>query len=118
MEMLSIYLGMPIEFNRYENSKHGQKMLSSMLENVPQIGRSKLRIAQKMHALKMSVFPRIDYRMICADLSRKYLERPNAQIPGGSASGSGFMEFLSSRSRCHGRMVSSRSHQSATDRTH
>jgi hypothetical protein len=70
MEMASIYLRMPIEFNRCENSKHRQEVLSSMLEHARQIGRSKLHITQKTHALKMFVFPRIDYRMTCDDLSR------------------------------------------------
>jgi hypothetical protein len=70
MEMVSIYLGMPIGFNRYEKTKHGQEVLANMLEDARIIGRSKLRITQKMHALKMFVFPRIDYRMMCPDLGR------------------------------------------------
>jgi hypothetical protein len=82
MEMVSIYLGTPIRFNRYENSRHKQEVLTSILEDTRQIGRSKLRITQKTHALKMFVFPRIDYRMMCADLSRTHLERWNAQIRG------------------------------------
>jgi hypothetical protein len=73
---------MPIGFNRYENSKHSQEALASMLEDSRQIGRSKLRIAQKMHALKIFVFPRIDCRMMCADLSWNRLERWDAQIRG------------------------------------
>jgi hypothetical protein len=80
MEMVSICLGMPIGFNRYEKSKHGQEVLASMLEGAHQIGRSKLKITKKMHALKMFVFPRIDYRMMCADLSRTHLEKWDAQI--------------------------------------
>jgi hypothetical protein len=67
-----------IGFNRYENSKHGQEVLASMLEDARQIGRSKLRITQKMHSLKRFVFPGIDYRMMCADLSRTHLERWDA----------------------------------------
>jgi hypothetical protein len=82
MEMVSIHLGMPIGFNRYENTKHGQEVLSSMMEDACQIGRSKLQITQKMHALKMFVFPRIDYRMMCADLSRSHLDQCDAQIRG------------------------------------
>jgi hypothetical protein len=66
---------MPIVFSRYENSKRGQEVFASMLEDASQIGRSKVRITQKIHALKMFVFPRIDYRMMCADLSRTHLER-------------------------------------------
>jgi hypothetical protein len=82
MEMVSIYLGIPIGFNRYENTKHGQEVLRSMLEDARQIGRSKLRITQKMHALKMFVFPRIDYRMMCADLARTHLEKWDSSIRG------------------------------------
>jgi hypothetical protein len=82
MEMVSIYLGMPIGFNRYENSKHGQNVLASMLEDARIIGQSKLRITQKMLALKMFVFPRIDYRMMCADLSRSHLEKWDTNIRG------------------------------------
>jgi hypothetical protein len=82
MEMVSIYLGMPIGFNRYENSKHGQKVLANMLEDARIIGRSKLRITQKMHALKMFVFPRIDCRMMCADLARSNLDRWDTNIRG------------------------------------
>jgi hypothetical protein len=82
MEFVSIYLGMPIGFNRQENSKHGQEVLASMLEDARQIGRSKLRITQKTHALKMFVFPRTDYRMMCADLSKTHLEKWDSQIRG------------------------------------
>jgi hypothetical protein len=70
-----VYLGMPIGFSRYEKSKHTQEVFASMFKDARQIGRSKLRITQKMHALKMFVFPRIDYRMMCADLSRIHLGR-------------------------------------------
>jgi hypothetical protein len=80
MEMVSMYLGMPIGLNRYENSNPGQEVLASVIEEARQIGRSKLRITQKMHGLKMFVFPRIDYRMMCADLSRSHLERWDAHI--------------------------------------
>jgi hypothetical protein len=57
-------------------------VLASILEDARQIGRSKLRIIQKMHALKMFVSPRVDCRMMCADLSRAHLERWDAQIRG------------------------------------
>jgi hypothetical protein len=50
MDVVSICLGMPIGFNRWENSKHVQEVLASMLDHARQIGRSKLRITQKcMH---------------------------------------------------------------------
>jgi hypothetical protein len=48
MEMVSVYLGMTIGFNRYENSKHEQEVLASMLEDPRQIGRSNHRIRQKI----------------------------------------------------------------------
>jgi hypothetical protein len=64
MEIVSIYLGMPIGFNKFENKKHGEEVLASMMEDVRNIGRSRLKIVQKMHALKTFVFPRIDYRMM------------------------------------------------------
>jgi hypothetical protein len=80
MEMVPVSLEIPFGFNRCESSKHGQEVLASTIENVRQIGRSKLRITQKMHALKTFVFPRIDYRMMCADLSGTHLERWNARI--------------------------------------
>jgi hypothetical protein len=52
MEIVSIYRGMPIGFKRYENTKHGQEVLASMMEDAKNTGRSKLKIVQKMHALK------------------------------------------------------------------
>jgi hypothetical protein len=53
-----------------------------MLEDAHLIGRSKLRITQKMHTLKMSVSPRIDHRVMCSDLSRAHPERCDATIRG------------------------------------
>jgi hypothetical protein len=57
---LIIPMGMPIGCNHYENPKHGQEMLASMMEDAKTMGGSKLKILQKMHALKTFVFPRID----------------------------------------------------------
>jgi hypothetical protein len=106
MEMVSIYLGMPIGFNRYENSKLGKEVLASMLEDAHQIGRSKLRITHKMHALKIFVFPRIDYRMMCADLARTHLEKWDwKRFEEWSRIGSEFMGFQSSSFKCHGVMA-------------
>jgi hypothetical protein len=82
MEIVSIYLGMPIGFNKFENKKHGQKVLASMMEDVKNIGRSRLKIVQKMHALKTFVFPRIDYRMMCADPTKSHLDAWDAQLRG------------------------------------
>jgi hypothetical protein len=109
MKMFSIYLGMPIGFNRYENSKHGQEVfpcrLGSMLDDARQIGRSKLRITQKIHTLKMFVFPRIDYRMMCSDLSRTHLDRLDAQFVEWFGNGLVFVGSQLSYSSCHGEMV-------------
>jgi hypothetical protein len=82
MEIVSIYLGMPIGFNKFENKKHGQEALASMMEDVKNIGRSRLKIVQKMHALKTFVFPRIDHRMMCADLAKSHLDAWDAQLRG------------------------------------
>jgi hypothetical protein len=82
MEIVSIYLGMPIGFNRFENKKNRQEVLASMMEDVRDIGRSRLRIVQKMHALKTFVFPRIDYRMMCADLDKSHLDKWDSQLRG------------------------------------
>jgi hypothetical protein len=82
MEIVSIYLWMPIGFNKYENTKHWQEVLASMMEDVRNIGRSRLKLVQKMHALKTFVFPRIDYRMMCADLTKTHLDSWDAQFRG------------------------------------
>jgi hypothetical protein len=80
MEIVSIYLGMPIGFNKYEDMNRGQEVLASMTEDAKNIGRSKLKLAQKMQALKAFVFPRIHYGMMCADLSRGHLDRWDSQL--------------------------------------
>jgi hypothetical protein len=82
MEIVSIYLGMPIGFNQFENKKHGQEVLASMMEDVRNIGRSRLKIVQKMHALKTFVFPRIDYRMMCADLDKSHIDKWDSHLRG------------------------------------
>jgi hypothetical protein len=80
MELVSIYLGIPIGFNRFENTKHGQEVLASIIRDARTIGRSELRITQKMVALKRFVLPRIDHRMMCADLNKSFLDRLDSQI--------------------------------------
>jgi hypothetical protein len=64
MEIVLIYLRIPIGFNGFWNAKHGQAALASMMEHARDVSRSKLSIAEKMHAFKAFVFPRIDYRMM------------------------------------------------------
>jgi hypothetical protein len=44
MEIVSIYLGIPIGFNKQENMKHGEEVLASMMEDVKNIGRSRLKL--------------------------------------------------------------------------
>jgi hypothetical protein len=46
-----------------------------MQENIDQIGRSRLNITQKMHAIKTFELPRIDFRMMCGDLTQSDLRR-------------------------------------------
>jgi hypothetical protein len=82
MEIVSIYLGIPIGFNKFENTKHGQEVLASMMEDVRNIGRSRFKLVQKMEALKTFVFPRIDYRMMCADLTKTHLDHWDSQLRG------------------------------------
>jgi hypothetical protein len=80
MEIVSICLGMPIGFNKFENTKHCQEVLASMMEDVRNIGRSRLKLIQKMHTLNTFVFPRIYYRMMCPDLMKIYLEQWDSQL--------------------------------------
>jgi hypothetical protein len=80
MEIVSIYFGMPLGFHKYENTKHRQEMLASVMEDAKNIGRSELKLGQKMDALETFVFPRINYRMMCADLSRSHLAQWDSQI--------------------------------------
>jgi hypothetical protein len=72
MEIVSIYLGMPIGFNKFEGTKHGQEVLVSMMEDARNIGRSKLKLEQKVHALRTFAFPRIDHRVMRADLTKTH----------------------------------------------
>jgi hypothetical protein len=65
---------MSIGFNRNSNTKHGQEVLASMTEDALIIETPQLCITQKMHALKMFVFPRTAYRTRCADLSHSPFE--------------------------------------------
>jgi hypothetical protein len=97
MEIVWIYLGMPIGFNKFESSKHGQEVLASVMEDVRNIGRLRLKLVQNVHALKTFVFPRIDYRMMCADLTKAHLDRWDSQLRGVVSNGS---EPRTSRSNC------------------
>jgi hypothetical protein len=80
MDVGSMYIGMPIGFSHHEKTKHGLEVLACMMEDARTIGQSKMKITQKMSALKMFAFPRIDYQMMFADLGRRHLERCDALI--------------------------------------
>jgi hypothetical protein len=70
----SIYLGLPIGFDKEDCSLQGRLILASMKDHIISLGKSNLNIAQKMEGIKFMELPRIDYRMMCADLSRSDLE--------------------------------------------
>jgi hypothetical protein len=64
----SIYLGLPIGTNKEECSTHGAKVLESMKVNISRLAASNLNIKQKLEGVKFMELPRIDYRMMCADI--------------------------------------------------
>jgi hypothetical protein len=69
-------------FNTCENSKDGQEMLESMIEDARIIRLSKPKLTQKMHPVKMFVFPRVDYQMMCADMYKSHLTAWDSRILG------------------------------------
>jgi hypothetical protein len=69
----SIYSGLPIGFNKEECSLHGALVLESMKENIRGLGKSNLNITQKLEGTNFMELPRIDYRMMCADLKESDL---------------------------------------------
>jgi hypothetical protein len=71
----SIYLGLPIGFNKEECSLHGALVLTSMKESIQKLDKSKLNIAQKLEGVRFMELPRIDYRMMCADLRKSDLDK-------------------------------------------
>jgi hypothetical protein len=78
----SIYLGMSIGFNKEECSLHVVLVLESMKEHVRKLGRSNLNIAQKLEGIKFMELPRIDYRMMCADLKASDLDKFDCWLRG------------------------------------
>jgi hypothetical protein len=68
-----LYLGTTIAFNREDDAKHGKHILESMKENIDQIGRSRLNLTYRMHAIKTFELPRIDFRMMCGDITQSDL---------------------------------------------
>jgi hypothetical protein len=71
--MASGLLGTTIAFNREDDAKHGKHILESMKENIDQIGRSRLNLTYRVHAIKTFELPRIDFRMMCGDITQSDL---------------------------------------------
>jgi hypothetical protein len=71
----SIYLGLPIGFNKEERSPHGAKVLESMKVNITKLSKSNLTLTQKLEGIRFMELPRIDYRMICADITESDLDK-------------------------------------------
>jgi hypothetical protein len=70
----SIYLGLPIGADKEEFSQHGKRVIVSMKDHIIKLGKSNLNIAQKLEGVSFMELPRIDYRMMCADLKASDLE--------------------------------------------
>jgi hypothetical protein len=73
IEDISIYLGTPIGFGREECKLHRKGVIESMKKNILQVGEGSLTICQKLEGIKFMELPRIDHRMMCADLDDKDL---------------------------------------------
>jgi hypothetical protein len=78
----SIYLGLPIGADKEECSLPGKMVIASMKDHIVKVGKSNLNIAQKMEAIKFMELPRIDYRMMCADLTKADLEAFDSWLRG------------------------------------
>jgi hypothetical protein len=78
----SIYLGLPIGADKEECAMHGKRVLASMKDHIIKLGKSNLNIAQKLEAIKMMELPRIDYRMMCADLTKSDLKQFDSWLRG------------------------------------
>jgi hypothetical protein len=53
-----------------------------MNENIDQIARSPLNLTYRMHAIKTFELPRIDFRMMCGDITRSDLRGFDSRIRG------------------------------------
>jgi hypothetical protein len=78
----SIYLGLPIGADKEECSLHGKRVIASMKDHIVKLGKSNLNIAQKMEGVKFMELPRVDYRMMCADLTASDLENFDRWLRG------------------------------------
>jgi hypothetical protein len=73
LQTSSLYLGITIALNREDDAKHGKHILESVKENIDQIGRSRLNLTHRMHAIKTFELQRIDFRMMCGDITQSDL---------------------------------------------
>jgi hypothetical protein len=73
LETSSLYLGTTIAFNREDEAKHGKHILESMKEHIDLIGQSRLNLTYRLHAIKTFELPRIDFRMMCGDITQSDL---------------------------------------------
>jgi hypothetical protein len=81
-ETSSLYLGTTIAFNKEDEAKHGKHILESMQENILAIGRSRLNLTQKLHAIKTFELPRIDFRMMNGDIYQSDLREFDSWLRG------------------------------------
>jgi hypothetical protein len=82
LETSSLYLGTTTSFNREDDANHGKHSLESMKENIEQIGQSRLNLTYRMHAIKTFELPRIDFRMMCGDITQSDLRRFDRWLRG------------------------------------
>jgi hypothetical protein len=73
---------MPIGADKEECSQHGKRVIVSMKDHIIKLGKSNLNMAQKMEGVKFMELPRIDYRMMCADLKASDLESSDRWLRG------------------------------------
>jgi hypothetical protein len=78
----SIYLGLPIGADKEETAMHGRSAIASMKDHIIKLCKSNLNIGQKLEGVKMMELPRIDYRMMCADLTKPDLRKFDAWLRG------------------------------------
>jgi hypothetical protein len=81
-ETSSLYLGTTIGFNKEDEAKHGKHIIDSMEENILAIGRSRLNLTQKLHAIETFELPRIDFRMMNGDIYRPDLRAFDSWLRG------------------------------------
>jgi hypothetical protein len=88
---------------------HGKRMIASMKDHIIKLGKSNLNIAQKMEGVKFMELPRIDYRMMRADLKKSDLGVSMFGYGARSRVGFECVGFPKGWQACHGGTVDSRS---------